>query len=128
MSENPKYKVIRSTSKSPRTTATDPAWQATVTADIRKLTRAVNRHAKVIDKLNGGVDAIKTFKEIMPQLVTLAEHTERIVGLAEVKADDEIFWKGLRRRLNPFKPIGLGIWGLVVTTLSIIIVKIIFKI
>ncbi len=45
----------------------------------------------------------------------------QITALATEKHNDDIFWAGLKHRLNPFKPLGLGIWAIFLTLLGAVV-------
>jgi hypothetical protein len=80
--------------------------------ELRRLSRAVNKHSKVIDRLNGGVEALHELSLILPQLKALADMSTTIIAMAKAESQDQIFWEGLRKRLNPLRPIGAAFWTL----------------
>lgn len=104
-------------------------WQQSVTQELRTLGRAMRRmsktnqaaaiiaqtHSDHLEELNGKLKALETVKDIAPQLELITQRlnpqvVDRIVQLAESKAEDAVFWRGVKKRLNPLKPIGALIW------------------
>ncbi len=97
--------------------------------ELRRVSREVNRHKKILDSFNGGIDSIKQLKEMLPQLRLLAQNAPTILALADARAQDEIFWQGLKKRLSPFKLVGFLFWAIVTGGISAIAYEVVrFKI
>jgi len=83
----------------------------------------IERDLREINRRLGIHDALQSLADVAPELRNLTqvlrpELLTRVVELAEAKADDEAFWRGLRRRLNPLKPLGFAVWALLLALVS----------
>lgn len=95
-------------------------WRGQVLRELRLLRKTVNRHDKIIKAIpqNGTLESLKLLAKITPELQEVANHSKSIIAMADARRQDEVFWSGLKKRLNPLKPIGATIWTLILAAVS----------
>lgn len=92
---------------------------ATIVEQDRNATHDLGVRINTLN-LNGSAPALKKLADNAGALLELAKVAPSLVEAVERDTDMRIFWKVLRRLLNPVKPIGAFIWLLFTTIVSAI--------
>jgi len=95
--------------------------RAPTTVSVRRLEGKVDQVIKRQDEmyLNGDAAALrdlaKFWRDSGSQLQRLVEAAPSLIEAIERDTEMRVFWKVMRRHLNPLKPIGAFVWLLITT-------------